>query len=309
MPTLRLIVCLTASLAIAAAQTPCGGHGDKSSLLVSANWLTDHLKDANVTSLFVGQRTDYNSAHIPGSLFLAYTDLQAARDAEHPLNLEMPPAAQMQELLVKLGIGNTSRIVLYTAKGIAPQATRAYLTLDTLGLGAQTSILDGGFSQWQAEGRPSTDEVRPVKPGQLQLCPQTDTIVDASYISGNLHKAGVAIVDARDPQYYTGASPSPAGKRAGHIPGAGNLPYSTLVDANGKLSPAEKLRGQFSAAGFHTGDRVVVYCHIGQQASMAYFAARYLGLDVRLYDGSWEDWSARTELPAEVAAGIAPAKQ
>jgi thiosulfate/3-mercaptopyruvate sulfurtransferase len=140
-----------------------------------------------------------------------------------------------------------------------------------------------------------------VKRGTIAPCPQSDVIADSAYVAANLRRGGVAIVDARAPEYYTGQSSS-TGKRAGHIPGAANLPFSTFVDAQGKLLSAARLREMFQSAGIRPGDRVVSYCHIGLQATMVYFTARYLGYDARLYDGSWEDWSAHTDLPAETAA-------
>ncbi len=307
MKTRFSLLCLAACVSAASAQSPCGGHGDKSSLLVTTSWLKEHLPDANLTVLFVGQKTDFNSAHIAGSLFLSYNDLQGPRDPEHPLSLEMPAMEQLKDTFQALGVSDNSRVVLYGAKGISPLVTRAFLTLDTMGLGAQTAILDGGFSVWQSEGRSSTEDVPAVKPGKLQLCPQTDTLVDAAFVNGNLRKPGVAIIDARDKQFFTGEAISP-NKRPGHIPGAGNLTYSSLTDGDGKINPVEKLRQQFGLAGFHAGDKIVAYCHIGQQATMVYFAARYLGLDARVYDGSWEDWSSRAELPAEVNPGVQIAK-
>jgi len=266
-------------------------------MLVSTAWLEQHLHDADVLVLFTGQKADYDTAHIPGALFLAYTDIQAAPGA---LTLELPTMDRLAEVFEKLGATNDSHLVLYASKGITAAETRVFLTLDTMGLGSHTSILNGGFSAWQGEGRAASAELRAVTPGKLQLCPQSDTGVDADYVRGNLRQPGVDIVDARDPQYYSGASTS-TGKRAGHIPGATNLTYSTLIDEDGKLNSEEKLRQQFAAAGVQPGDRVVSYCHIGQQATMVYFAARYLGMDARLYDGSWEEWSAHASWPAEVA--------
>ena len=283
------------------ASAACGGHGDKSTLLVSTAWLADHLHDRNLTILSIGQEADYQKGHIPGALYLSYDDIHLM-EGPTKLTVELPPMAQLRDVFRKLGVSNDSHVVLYFAnQGFASIATRAFLTLDAMGIGSHTSLLDGGMPVWQSEGRPLSTEVRPVTAGNLEPCPQNDIIVELDYVRSNLHHPGVAIIDARAPQYYTGAT-IPQGKRAGHIPGATNLTYSTLLDGQGKLKTPEALQEQFRGAGIKPGDRVVSYCHIGQQATVIYFAARYLGYDARLYDGSWEDWSAHQELPAETSA-------
>jgi thiosulfate/3-mercaptopyruvate sulfurtransferase len=139
-------------------------------------------------------------------------------------------------------------------------------------------------------------------------CPTGDVVTDIGYVSANMHHAGVAIVDARNEEYYTGKT-QPNDQRRGHIPGAGSLPFTSLAGTDGKLKSPAELAALFAAAGVKPGDRVVSYCHIGQQASAVYFAARYLGYDARLFDGSWEQWSGRQDLPAETSPGGAPVKQ
>jgi thiosulfate/3-mercaptopyruvate sulfurtransferase len=284
------VVFATSAAALAA---PCGGHGDRSTMVVTTAWLASHRDDPKLVVLAVGDKSGYDKNHIPGSLYLDFHDMSA----QGGLTLELPPMAELAETFGKLGVRGDSRIVLYTIATGTTQTARVYLTLDAMGLGARTSILDGGLPVWQEESRSVTTEVRAVKPGKIAPCPQTDVIASLDYVSANLRRTGIDIVDARDPQYYTGASVSR--NRAGHIAGATSIPYGSLVDEKGKLKSAEVLQQQFRAAGVKTGDRIVAYCHIGQQASLLYFVSRYLGYDVRLFDGSWEEWARHPELPAE----------
>ncbi len=278
----------------------CGGHGDGTTLLVSPTWLNSHLQDTNLVVLAMGERSDYDAAHIPGSLFLNYPDIYVARTAEG-LRMELPPVDRLVEVFEKLGVTNNSRIVLYPLKDSAVPAARVYVTLDALGLGGRTSILDGGLSRWQSEKRPVTAAAAALRPGKIEPCPQPDVIAGLDYVRANLRRAGITIVDARAPEYYLGTQ-APQGKRAGHVPGAANIPFSTLVDGQGRLLGVDALRGKFQNAGAAPGDRVVIYCNIGQTASLVYFVARYLGYDARMYDGSWDEWSEHSDLPAETAS-------
>jgi thiosulfate/3-mercaptopyruvate sulfurtransferase len=288
--------------AVQAAPAQCGGHGGRNNMLVSTSWLAEHLNDPNVIVLAVGSKTDFDAGHIPGSIFADYMNSHLMTGPTG-LTLELPSMNQLAEVFGKLGVTNDSHIILYQAKDWFSPTARVYLTLDAMGLGAHTSVLDGGFLLWSKEGRAVSKETRTAKPGTITPCPANDVITDISYVSANLHHPGVAIVDARASEFYTGAT-QPDKQRRGHIPGAGSLPYTNLADELGKLKSVEELTALFRNAGVKPGDHVVVYCHIGQQASAAYFAARYLGYDVRLFDGSWEDWSAHTELPAETSPGV-----
>jgi thiosulfate/3-mercaptopyruvate sulfurtransferase len=270
-------------------------------MLVSTAWLAGHLQDPNLVILSIGQKAEYVQGHIPGALYLDYADTRLAKSPAN-LTFELPPVADLVEVFGKLGVTNDSHIILYFSKDMVAPTTRVFLTLDALGLGSQTSILDGGFPVWQSEDRPVSTVARLVIRGKLEPCPQNDVITAIDYVRANLHRAGVAIVDARTLEYYTGARHAD-GQRAGHIPGARGLTYSTLLDERGKFRTPDVLAAMFRDAGIQPGDRVVAYCHIGQQATVVYFVARYLGYDARLYDGSWEDWSAHTELPVETTPG------
>jgi thiosulfate/3-mercaptopyruvate sulfurtransferase len=280
--------------AAAAFGATCGGHGTRASMLVTPKWLADHRNDPNLVVFGVGQKSDFDAAHIPGSVHLDIGSIVIRN------GFELPPIADLATTFGNLGVSNDSHIVLYMTKdGAFSLTTRAYLTLDAMGLGAQTSLLDGGLGQWQHEGQPVTAEVREPKPVKLQPCAQSDVIVDVNFVKSNLSKAGIDLVDARMKNFYTGETPG-RNMRPGRIPGALNLPYTNLVDqSTGKFLAADAMEKLFQDSGVKKGDRVVTYCHIGQTATVVYFAARYLGYDTRLYDGSFEEWSRLSELPVE----------
>lgn len=280
----------------------CGGHGDKTTMLVSSAWLEEHLSDANLVVLAVGTSDDYAKGHIPGSLFVDYHETHLMT-APNGLSVELPPMADLESVFGKLGVTNNSRIVLYTLNDTFSWTTRIYLTLDAMGLGRQSALMDGGLPVWSKEGRPITTEVRAVTPGKVTTCPQGDVITTLDDVKANVKHPGVDIIDARNAGYYTGQM-KPGDQRRGHIPGATNIPYTTLLDVQGRWKSPDALAAMLRDAGVKQGDRIIAYCHIGQQATAVYFVARYLGIDVRLFDGSWEEYSKHTELPAETSPGV-----
>jgi len=122
-----------------------------------------------------------------------------------------------------------------------------------------------------------------------------------------MRKAGVTVIDARTHEFYNG-SQSDGNPRSGHIPGAANLSYLDVVDQdNNKFKSPDALKELFRAAGLKPGHLMVSYCHIGQRATVLYFTAKMLGYDAKMYDGSWEDWSHRKDLP--IVTGESPNKQ
>lgn len=269
----------------------------RDSMIVSTDWLAKHLNDPDLVLLQVGDKKEYDAAHLKGAQYIQLADISTPRGSG--LILELPPVDQLKATFEKFGITDKSRIVVYFSKDWVTPTSRVYFTLDYLGLGDRTSILDGGMPAWIAEKRDVTTEVSSPKPRSFTPHPNPNLVVEASWVSGNINKPGVAIVDARASKFYTGAE---AGQmpRAGHIPSAKSIPFSSVVeDQTNKFKSAEALRSLFNAAGVKQRDTVATYCHIGQQASLLYFVARYLGYEAHLYDGSFEDWSHRPELPVE----------
>lgn len=296
----RNLGALLLGVAGVAAAATCGGHGTRETLFVSTAWLSDHAKDSNLVVLAVGDKADYDTAHIPGSQFIELRSVSVKSEAG--LILELPPMDKLADAFSKFGVTNDSRIVVYRLTDWLTPSARIILTLDAMGLGKNAALLDGSFATWKDEGRATTKEVPVVQPGKITPCPQEDVIADLAFVKANLRQAGVRILDARDPKVYSGESRR-EGTVPGHIQGAGNVHYDSLLDEKtGKLKSVAELQAKFENAGVKKGDRVVTYCYIGQQASALYVVSRYLGYDTRLYDGSWDEWTKHPELPTEAPA-------
>lgn len=267
--------------------------------LVTAAWLADHLTDADLVLLHVGSARDY-AMHIPGARLVTLSDVAAMDTSDTGLNLQMLPPDQLKARLESLGISDTSRLVIYPGTNAVQAATRAMLTLDYAGLDGRTSLLDGGLTGWVREGRQTSDVVPPVKPGSLKPLALQPLIVDSTFVREHLKTPGYAIVDARAKALYDGTTTGGSAARphkTGHIEGAVSVPFSEITNGESQFKSVDELRKVFDAAGVKPGDTVVAYCHIGQQATATIFGARLLGYSVRLYDGSFEEWSRLPNAP------------
>ena len=257
-------------------------------LLVAVESLATQLKDPTLVILHVGTQADYQAGHIPGARLVTLGDISIV--GERGLRLELPPVDKLQAALMKLGVTNASKVVLYAATDSVQSATRVWFTFDYLGLPAR--LLDGGLAAWKVGGMDvTTEESAFTGSTGLKLTPHPDFVVDAEWLTKHREENGVVLLDARLPEFYNGDS---AGQmpRAGHIPGAWNLPFPQLLTPAKQFLPKKQLAEQLG-----NGSTIVTYCHIGQQATVLYFAGRLAGKNMKLYDGSFQDWSARPELP------------
>jgi thiosulfate/3-mercaptopyruvate sulfurtransferase len=276
-------------------------------MLVTVDWLADHLKDPSLVLLQIGEKKDFDQGHIPGAQFLEYESISTPHNHGVTLMLELPPVEQLVSVFERLGVSNRSHIILYFGTNWVSPTTRVYWTLDYLGLGDRTSILNGGLIAWEASHHPVSTETKQPAKGSITPAPRKEIVADADWVSGHLNKPGVTVIDARTHEFYNG-SQSDGNPRSGHIPGAANLSYLDVVDQdNNKFKSPDALKELFRTAGLKPGNLMVSYCHIGQRATVLYFTAKMLGYDAKMYDGSWEDWSHRKDLP--IVIGESPNKQ
>ena len=271
---------------------------DREPMIVSTAWLAEHQNDENLVIIQAGNPQDYRDAHIPGAQLLDLNEISTAMEAEFMTQLR--PVPQLKAALEKTGMSDNSRVVIYFSRNWVTAASRVYWTLDYLGLADRASFLDGGLNAWKAEKRPVATEVREVKPGSITPRVREAVLAQVDWVSASLNKPGITILDARTPEFYEGKEMGSHAGRRGHIPGARNVPFTSLMDEKTLVfKDASALQELFRAAGVQPGDTVVTYCHIGLQASLLNFAARYLGYDARMFDGSFEEWSNRKDLPVE----------
>lgn len=276
----------------------------RAQLVVDVEWLESRLDDPDVVILHVGR--GYAEGHIPGSARLdlgAITYSSGEPGAADHVMLDLPPdLATVREAFEGAGVSDGSTVVVaFEGRGMA-NATRVLWTLEVMGLGGAGRLLDGGLGAWTGAGRSlSTEAVAPTR-GRITVPPRMDRLVEKAFVRAEGESPGIALVDARRTPHFRGEQEETEG-RAGHIPGAGSLFFGDLFDDDALLKPADELRDLFRQAGLVEGDQVVAYCHIGLWGSGVVFAARTLGLDAVLYDGSMREWAWDRSLPLEVSTG------
>jgi thiosulfate/3-mercaptopyruvate sulfurtransferase len=263
-------------------------------MLVSTAWLAQHIGDRDLVALHVGSKAQYDSSHVAGARHVALDEISLPT-VQGGLSLQMAGEAQLKAWAEKNGIGDRTRLVVSPHDGNIQSATRVYFTLTYLGAGDRASLLDGGFLAWKAESRAvSAAAPAPAAPTVFTPRLRPDLIAYIAQVEAVTKDQSRFLVDARLSSFYDGQGGGYP--RPGHIPTAVNIPLNT-VSANGFIKPASELKTLFDNAGVNGSKPVITYCHIGQQATVLWFVATMLGLDARMFDGSFQEWSGRADLP------------
>jgi thiosulfate/3-mercaptopyruvate sulfurtransferase len=278
------------------------GVGTDDGVLVSAEWLADHLLALDqrivdcswyLPELARDARAEYLTRHIPGAVRFDIDEI-----ADHAgLGAHMLPSAQtFAQKVGQLGIDNRTRVVVYDTNYVS---ARVWWMFRVFGHD-DVVVLDGGFTKWQAEGRPVESSEVGVAPRTFVPRPRPELIADWREVLDNLSSRRAQLVDARTAKRYSGELPTGyPGIRAGHVPGSINLPWDTIEDPQTKqFLPRDELASRFAHAGVNLDQPIIAMCGSGVTACILALSLHRLGRsDWKVYDGSWHEWAQLPSVP------------
>ena len=265
--------------------------------LVTTEWLANELGASDlrvVDATYVDAATgrdpaaEYEQGHIPGAVFMNLGEL---RDTDSALPMTLPAPEKFASRMQSLGLGDGSRIVLYDDSPWRT-AARAWWMLHTFGA-HDVAILDGGLAKWKAEGRALATGKETLRHRHFTVWKDEKGVRTLDQMKDVVSSGSEQVLDARSAARFTGEEPDPRpATHAGHMPGARNLPYGGIFNADGTYKTGDALRAAFEGAGIDLDRPIVTTCGSGITASTLAFGLHLLGRDAALYDGSWSEWGA-----------------
>jgi len=265
--------------------------------LVDTDWVAAHAHDAGVRIVDM-RMNGYAAGHVSGAVSLSPT---AIRDANSPPAF-LPTAAAFESMMAGLGIGDSTRVVVYDERG-GIYAARLWWILNYYGH-SNVALMNGGWIKWTAENRAVSTDAAPARSAKFTARPQPKWLATASDVVGAIDKPGVKIIDARTTAEIEGRDLRNI-RRGGFVPSSIPIYWEDLLDPQTKtFKPADELKQLYEARGIVPSQEVIAYCQVGMRASVDLFALHLLGYDkLRNYYGAWEEWGNRDDLPIATTKG------